>query len=88
MLEPLATIFHKKSRGFDAARGFLIGLLTNQLGSRTSPMLIKLKKKKMDTDFLYFMNDPDLIVGFLFTISLCHVKKNIFVQGGEITKYP
>jgi len=46
-------------------------------------MLIKLKKKKMDTDFLYFMNDPDLIVGFLFTISLCHVKKNIFVQGGE-----
>jgi len=51
-------------------------------------MLIKLKKKKMDTDFLYFMNDPDSIVGFLFTISLCHVKKNIFVQGGEITKYP
>jgi len=40
-------------------------------------MLKKLKKKKMDIDFLYFMNDPDLIVGFPFTISHCHVKENL-----------
>ena len=58
---------------------FLFGLINNQLGSRNFPMPIKLKKKKMDMDFPYFMNNPDLIVEVSFIISHCHVKKNIFV---------
>jgi len=44
--------FSKKSLGVYAARGFLVGFLTNQLGGGIFPLLKKLKKKNMD--IVYF----------------------------------